>query len=165
MGNLLALILFLLAFPSAITRGIFTLICCPISIIGCLYVLLASSTIPKSYAWGLIAIFAFIASPLGQRLGRKLARSIESPEDRAKMPEPLIEISDKKIEAGLGDNVMGAVSGLFYNGLWLDFAQTNEGTWLIFLNWFMASISFWVIIQSLFIGNWLKKAKLKNEKK
>ena len=151
--------LFWIALPSSVARPIITFIGGPISIIAGIYIFFTSSIIPSSYVWGLFGIFAVVFSPFGQAIGKIISRKIESPEDRVKMGESIRGTREKLIVEGWGDSVMGAVTGMIYHGYWLDFAQNNEGTWLIFLNWFMSSIAFWVVITSFFMGKWMKRKR------
>ena len=46
-------------------------------------------------------------------------------------------------DVNLGDALIGSIVTIWYNYGWLDFASNNDGTWLIYLNWFLGWIGLW----------------------
>ena len=57
----------------------------------------------------------------------------------------------------LGDSIVGSVAGLIYNASWLDYAISNEGCWLIFINWFLACMGIWLFAGYTITNRFLKR--------
>ena len=51
----------------------------------------------------------------------------------------------------------GSVAGLIYNASWLDYAISNEGCWLIFINWFLACMGIWLFAGYTITNRFLKR--------
>ena len=60
-------------------------------------------------------------------------------------------------DINLGDSIVGSVAGLIYNASWLDYAISNEGCWLIFINWFLACIGIWLFVGYTITNRFLKR--------
>ena len=93
-------------------------------------ILFTDSVIPNNYVWGALAVFFVSCLPPVRLLGRSMAVALlgRDPEGR---------------DVNMGDALIGALVGLWYNSGWLQFAAGNSGSWLIYLNWFLASVGLW----------------------
>ncbi len=93
-------------------------------------ILFTDSVIPNNYVWGAVIIFFVSALPPIRAMGKSLAIALLGPDPDGR-------------DVNIGDAIIGYVAGILYNSRWLDFAAENNGSWLIYLNWFLASIGLW----------------------
>jgi hypothetical protein len=98
--------------------------------IAAVLVLFNKSVVPASYVWGALAIFFISCLPPVRAMGMSLAVSLAGPDPGGR-------------DVNIGDALMGSVATIWYNSRWLQFATSHDGTWLIYLNWFLGSIGFW----------------------
>jgi len=101
-----------------------------ISVLASIGVLVFDSVIPSSYVWNAIIIFLISCLPFVRSVGRS-------------MSVMLIGRDPGGRDVNLGDALVGSIVTIWYNYGWLDFASNNDGTWLIYLNWFLGWIGLW----------------------
>jgi hypothetical protein len=101
-----------------------------VAAVAAIGILFTKSVIPSSYVWGALAIFFVSCLPPVRSLGRSIAIALLGPDPGGR-------------DVNMGDALIGALIGLWYNSGWLQFAASNNGSWLIYLNWFLASIGLW----------------------
>lgn len=98
--------------------------------IAAVVVLFNGSVIPASYVWGALVIFFISCLPPVRAVGMSLAVALAGPDPGGR-------------DVNIGDALMGALATLWYNSRWLQFAASHDGTWLIYLNWFLGGIGLW----------------------
>ena len=119
-----------------------------ISWVGCLIIFFSDSVIPNSYIWGLLAIFFITSVPYVKRFGRALIYVTAGPDD-----------DDPRREKTFGETIVSAPLDIIYNLYWLDFANNNEGSWLIYLNYIISSMDIWLIIIYVFSSRYINKKR------
>jgi len=97
---------------------------------------------PANYVWGALAIFIIGSLPPVRALGIRAVWMISPPAPG----------DDNIFMKAKGDYLFGTIAGLTYNASWLEYAANNSPSWLIYLNWFIASIGFWFILVLVVIG-------------
>lgn len=112
--------------------------------IGGLVILFSNSVIPNQYVWGAIIIFLIQCFPLIRGLGGIAASVIAGPDIQGR-------------DINIGDSLVGSIAGLIYNSNWLDFANSNEGCWLIYINWFLACIGLWLFFGYAITNRFLRR--------
>ena len=117
-----------------------------ISFVGSVIIIFSDSVIPNIYIWGLLTIFLITCVPYVKRFGRALIYVTAGPDD-----------DDPRREKTFGETVVVAPFYIIYNLYWLDFANNNEGSWLIYLNYIISSIDIWLIIIYVFSSRYLNK--------
>ena len=117
-----------------------------ISVVSSVIIIFSDSVIPNIYIWGLLTIFLITCVPYVKRFGRALIYVTAGPDD-----------DDPRREKTFGETVVGAPFYIIYNLYWLDFANNNEGSWLIYLNYIISSIDIWLIIIYVFSSRYLNK--------
>ena len=117
-----------------------------ISFVGSVIIIFSDSVIPNIYIWGLLTIFLITCVPYVKRFGRALIYVTAGPDD-----------DDPRREKTFGETVVVAPFYIIYNLYWLDFANNNEGSWLIYLNYIISSIDIWLIIIYVFSSRFLNK--------
>jgi len=119
-----------------------------ISFVGGVIIIFSDSVVPNIYIWGLLTIFLITCVPYVKRLGRALIYVTAGPDD-----------DDPRREKTFGEIVLGAPFYIIYNLYWLEFANNNEGNWLIYLNYIISSIDIWLIIGYVISSRYLNKKR------
>ena len=101
-----------------------------VAAVAAIVILFSDSVIPNNYVWGALVIFFVTCLPPVRLFGRSMAIGLLGRDPNGR-------------DVNVGDALIGAVVGLWYNSGWLQFAAVNNGSWLIYLNWFLASIGLW----------------------
>lgn len=101
-----------------------------ISVLASIGVLIFDSVIPSSYVWVAILIFFVSCLPFVRIVGRSISVMLIGRDPGGR-------------DVNLGDALIGSIVTIWYNYGWLDFASNNDGTWLIYLNWFLGWIGLW----------------------
>ena len=96
-------------------------------------ILFTDSVIPNQYIWGAVTIFIIQCLPPIVHLGGMVTALICKP------------ISGGRTYK-VGNAIIGSIAGFIYNFKWLSFANNNPGSWLIYLNYILASIGIWLFI-------------------
>tara|TARA_B100000212_G_scaffold317975_1_gene274020 strand:+ start:147 stop:584 length:438 start_codon:yes stop_codon:yes gene_type:complete len=130
--------------PVALIFGPLQFVLGIIAQVGGLVVLFTDSVIPNQYVWGAITIFLIQCFPPIRGLGGIAAAVIAGPDPQGR-------------DINLGDSIVGSVAGLIYNASWLDYAISNEGCWLIFINWFLACMGIWLFAGYTITNRLLKR--------
>ena len=130
--------------PVALIFGPLQFVLGIIAQVGGLVVIFTDSVIPNQYVWGAISIFLIGCFPPIRALGGIAAAVIAGPDHQGR-------------DINIGDSLVGSVSGLIYNASWLDYAISNEGCWLIFINWFLACIGIWCFVGYTIANRYLKR--------
>ena len=104
-----------------------------IALIAGLIVLFTDSVIPNQYIWGAIFIFIIECLPPVRVLGGIAASVISGPDPGGRT-------------INIGDSLVGSIASLIYNLNWLDFANSNQGCWLIYVNYSLACVGIWSFI-------------------
>ena len=117
-----------------------------ISFVGGVIIIFSDSVVPNIYIWGLLTIFLITCVPIVKLLGHAVISSTAGP-----------DYDDPRAAKTFGETVLGAPFYIFYNLYWLDFANNNEGSWLIYLNYIISSIDIWLIIIYVFSSRYLNK--------
>ncbi len=118
--------LFLIIGPVQFILGI-------IAQVAAVIILLTDSVIPNQYIWGALIIFIIQCLPPIRALGGMATELICKPIPGGRT-------------VNVGDAIVGSIAGLIYNLDWLDFANNNPGSWLIYLNYILSSIGIWLFI-------------------
>ena len=113
------------------------------SIFWGLLTLLTTSSIPNNYIWVSIGLLIIGSLPPMMALNGYLARLIAG--TTKSMRQDML----------IGGSFLGSLVGLLYNGSWLEFAAANDGTWLIYLNWFLCSITIFSFFNYALVANYL----------
>lgn len=113
------------------------------SIFWGLLTLLTLSSIPNNYIWVSIGLLIIGSLPPMMALNGYLARLIAG--TTKSMRQDML----------IGGSFLGSLVGLLYNGSWLEFAAANDGTWLIYLNWFLCSITIFSFFNYALVANYL----------
>ena len=119
-----------------------------ISWVGCLIIFFSDSVIPNIYIWGLLTIFLIMCVPIVKLLGHVVISSTAGP-----------DYDDPRAAKTFGETFVGAILYIFYNLYWLDFANNNEGSWLIYLNHIISSIDIWLIMIYVFSSRYTNKKR------
>ena len=109
-----------------------------IAMIAAVVILFTDSVVPNSYVWGGILIFFISTLPPAREAGKSLAIALAGPDPNGR-------------DVNIGDAIVGSAIGIWYNSGWLEFSSKNNGTWLIYLNWFLASIGLWTFLGFVFL--------------
>ena len=96
-------------------------------------ILFKDSVIPNQYIWGALTIFLITSLPPVRALGAMAAQVIAGPNPQGRT-------------MNVGDSVIGSISGFIYNLRWLEFANNNQESYLIYLNYLLASIGIWLFV-------------------
>ena len=113
------------------------------SIFWGLLTLLTLSSIPNNYIWVSIGILIIGSLPPMMSLNGYLARLIVG--TTKSMRQDML----------IGGSFLGSLVGLLYHGSWLKFAAANDVTWLIYLNWFLCSITIFSFFNYALVANYL----------
>ena len=113
------------------------------SIFWGLVTLLNLSSIPNNYIWVSIGLLIIGSLPPMMALNGYLARLIAG--TTKSMRQDML----------IGGSFLGSLVGLLHNGSWLEFAAANDGTWLIYLNWFLCSITIFSFFNYALVANYL----------
>ena len=117
-----------------------------ISFVGSVIIIFSDSVIPNIYIWGLLTIFLITCVPIVKLLGHAVISLTAGPDEE-----------DPRRAKTFGETIVGAPFYIIYNLYWLDFANNNEGSWLIYLNYIISSIDIWLIIIYVFSSRYLNK--------
>ena len=101
-----------------------------LSIATSIGILVFGSIIPSSYVWVALLIFIVSSFPFVRQIGKSISII-------------LIGRHPSGLDVNLGDALIGSTVAVWYNHGWLEFASTHDGTWLIYLNWFLGWIRLW----------------------
>ena len=119
-----------------------------ISVVSCVIIFFSDSVIPNIYIWGLLTIFLITCVPYVKRFGLALIYVTAWPDD-----------DDPRREKTFGETIVGAPLDIIYNLYWLDFANNNDGSWLIYLNYIISSIDIWLIMIYVFSSRYTNKKR------
>lgn len=116
-----------------------------IALFASLGILVWDSAIPSSYVWKAILIFIISCFPFIRLAGRSVSVLLIGSDPGGR-------------DVNLGDALIGSVVAIWYNHGWLEFASNHDGTWLIYLNWFLGCVGLWsffglVVLRKLMGGH------------
>ena len=114
-----------------------------ISIIGFFYSLIFQTAVPNDYLWGLVIIFFLKSFPPLINLGIRFSNVLIGKDPR--IPQD--------IQGGM---VVWALMGFIWSLFWLSYASMTDGTWYIYLIWFISSGDICGIIQIGATNHFLK---------
>tara|TARA_B100000700_G_C14412183_1_gene564143 strand:- start:11 stop:439 length:429 start_codon:yes stop_codon:yes gene_type:complete len=114
-----------------------------ISIIGFFYSLIFQTPIPNDYLWGLVIIYFLKSYPPLINLGIRFSNVLIG--------------KDPKIPQDIqGGTLVWSLMGFVWSLFWLSYASSTDGTWYIYLIWFICSSDMWGFLQIGALHHFLK---------
>jgi len=114
-----------------------------ISFIGFFYSLLINTVIPSDYFVGIVVIFFLKSSPPFIKVGIPISN--------------LLIGKDPNIPQDIqGGTLIWALMGFIWSLFWLGYADSTDGTWYIYLIWFISCCDIWGFIQIGVTNRFLK---------